>query len=301
MRRGSTRTYICPPDHKHGATETCYVHGCGCDDCRVQHTNRSRQRRKMIAYGRHQDIRVDKTEAAAHARALRNLGWTIDGIAQQAGVNSSAVDELLGERYRRTHRNTATAVLNLPLEAPPKTAWNRVPSLGSRRRVQALMFMGWSAALIEQRAGLGDRFVMKAVTQPFIEGATRDRIARVYDSLWNQTPPLDTPFQRGSYTRTVKLARERGWVGPLHWDDIDDPDDVPTNNVTRVNQFSKDRFDEAVVDAAVYGDKPRMTPPERREAVRILIERGYSNSEAAEVLGCTVRTVDRLRPRKEAA
>lgn len=34
---------ICPPDHKHAATMTCYSkHGCRCDDCRTHNANARR-------------------------------------------------------------------------------------------------------------------------------------------------------------------------------------------------------------------------------------------------------------------
>ena len=48
------RTKLCPPDHKHGITPTCYrVHKCGCAECRAANTTRCYERKKLIAYGRY--------------------------------------------------------------------------------------------------------------------------------------------------------------------------------------------------------------------------------------------------------
>lgn len=289
-RSGSTRTFRCPSSHKHGLTGTCYSHGCGCDDCREGHTERSRARRKRIAYGRHQNWRVDKTVARDRVVALRDLGWTITGIADAGGVAVSAVQELVATRYKRTHRDTADAILTIPLEPPAKAMWNRVPSLGARRRVEALMFMGWSAALIEQHTGMGDRYLMNAVTKPLIEDTTHQRIVEVFDRLWNQSPPLTDKFSRGSYTRTRKLARERGWVGPLHWSDIDTDPNPPT-----VEPDDSPYIDDVKVARALAGEHHKLTHAEKREAVTIGHGRRWSDVLISHRTGMVPETVFRIR------
>ncbi|MGW6535395.1 helix-turn-helix domain-containing protein [Streptomyces sp. NPDC055051] len=58
--------------------------------------------------------------------------------------------------------------------------------------------------------------------------------------------------------------------------------------------------DEIAVERAVSGDPPaRLTPRERAAAVRQLNRRGYSASQIAERVGCTPRTVYRIRSRVE--
>ncbi|MFC8272336.1 helix-turn-helix domain-containing protein [Streptomyces sp. NPDC057271] len=56
--------------------------------------------------------------------------------------------------------------------------------------------------------------------------------------------------------------------------------------------------DESAVERAVRGDKPpRLTPRERLAAVSRLDRRGLSARQVAEHIGCTQRTVHRIRGR----
>ncbi|MDF2708152.1 MAG: hypothetical protein K0R62_3804 [Nonomuraea muscovyensis] len=59
--------------------------------------------------------------------------------------------------------------------------------------------------------------------------------------------------------------------------------------------------DEIAVDRAVMGDTPtRLTPRERTAAVQRLDRRGLSARQIAEHVGCTKRTVHRIRNRATA-
>lgn len=56
--------------------------------------------------------------------------------------------------------------------------------------------------------------------------------------------------------------------------------------------------DEAAIERAVYGDTPvRLSPRERRQAIVRLGRRGFSAAEIADRLGCSTRTVFRVRRR----
>ncbi|MEU3426624.1 helix-turn-helix domain-containing protein [Streptomyces gardneri] len=59
--------------------------------------------------------------------------------------------------------------------------------------------------------------------------------------------------------------------------------------------------DEIAVDRAVMGEPPaRLTPRERQAAVQRLDRRGLTARQIAECIGCTPRTVHRIRNRAAA-
>jgi hypothetical protein len=117
----------------------------------------------------------------------------------------------------------------------------------------------------------------------------------VYDQLWDKEPPRGTRYERSNATAASRWAKSNGWVPPLAWDDdtIDNPDAIPQVDVP----VELDRLDWAVVDAAVLGDRPAMSPVERAEAITRLNARNWSAPRIAEWVGCNPKTVDRVRAR----
>lgn len=99
---------------------------------------------------------------------------------------------------------------------------------GTRRRIQALVALGWTYRAIGERAGVGLSAVHKAVNRyATIRREVADRYAAVFEELSMTLPPTDTRQQKrdASYARTI--ARKHGWPPPLAWDDIDNPDERP--------------------------------------------------------------------------
>lgn len=94
-----------------------------------------------------------------------------------------------------------------------------IDATGTHRRIQALYWMGWTGKQIADRAGLNDgqqvSFLLKRTR---VNGRTADKIRRAFEAL---------ATTRGPSVRTRARAVKAGWVGPMHWDDIDDPDATP--------------------------------------------------------------------------
>lgn len=95
-----------------------------------------------------------------------------------------------------------------------------VPSLGARRRLQALQALGWSRTRIAEAAGWNTtgslNYLMRHDT---ITRGTHERMVRVYDVLSMKLPPDNEPSRRAR-----SWANRRGYPPPLAWDDdIDDP------------------------------------------------------------------------------
>jgi hypothetical protein len=93
---------------------------------------------------------------------------------------------------------------------------------GTRRRIQALMRMGWTAAHIAEVAvphlSSAGRWVYAVMYEPAVTPATYEAISRAYDAL---------SHRRGPSQNSANRAMRKGWPPPLAWDDIDDPECKP--------------------------------------------------------------------------
>jgi hypothetical protein len=101
-----------------------------------------------------------------------------------------------------------------------------VPVLGTRRRIQALGALGYSYNQIGRAVGVDRSLIMRWATasdRVLVHSATANKIAAAYEQLSMTLP--DNSNNRRDYFRL--MARRKGWVPPLAWDDIDDPNETP--------------------------------------------------------------------------
>lgn len=158
----------------------------------------------------------DATEVRAHLERLRELGWTWGQIGDAAGISWAIPFHLItGRQHRRVLPETRDALLAVPLM--PAASRRGVDSTGSRRRVQALAWMGWPCAEVARRIG-SSRPSLATLILPSrrISFAMAAKVAAVYDELSGT---------RGPSNISAAKARELGFAPPAAWDDetIDDP------------------------------------------------------------------------------
>lgn len=162
----------------------------------------------------------DASDVRAHLSRLRQLGWTWTQIGDAASVSSSIPYHLLtGRRYRRVLPETRDALLAIP--AVPALSMRGVDSAGTRRRVQALAWMGWPCAEVARRAGTTGRSLATLILPTRrVSYALAAKVAAVYDELSGV---------RGPSNIAAAKARGMGFAPPAAWDEdtIDDPDSVP--------------------------------------------------------------------------
>lgn len=175
-----------------------------------------------------------------------------------------------------------------------------VDATGTRRRLRALVAMGWSLNAIADREGCSWSRIRNWRDAELVQVSTVQSVRRVYDDMSMRVPQPRTKSERAAVTYAKRYAARNGWVPPLAWDDetIDDPDAVPdVEGVAQVvvSEVFADRFDPAVVDAAVRGQKPDLSPLERRQVITVLNGQRWSARRIAEHIGCATRTVDRIR------
>lgn len=272
-----TERLTCPPDHKH--QKTCYLeHGCRCNNCREYVRIQREYYRKQKAYGRPTTDLVDAAPVRKHVNQLRAAGMGQDRIAALSGVNRSIIRHLLygtGEEppARRIRSWNADALLKV--QPHPDDLLLRDPR-GTQRRLQALAVNGWSFARISRMLGITDAGVRAYLDSFAVTQETHEKIAELFDQLWNTTPPMESKGDRISAAQTKTWARRNNWVPALAWDDIDD-DEKPHSN-GRVNWQAR-------------------SVEERAARVAELHFLRWSDHRIAVELGIADRTVIRIRQR----
>lgn len=165
-----------------------------------------------------------------------------------------------------------------------------VSALGTVRRVQALVALGWSVRQVSAHGDVGYAVIAKLLQRGSLRThpATAVEVARIFDDLWDQRPAPTTGDERVSVARALNHARRLGFAPPMAWDDID-RDEAPSLSGEDVG------IDEIAVELATQGIEVSLTPEERREAVQILHARRMNDYEIAARVHCSDRTVLRIR------
>lgn len=200
---------------------------------------RTRSYRRRRAAG--QTATVDAAVVRAHIEALREQGVTLRRIAAVSGVTRPTLYALmvgqpskgLPPTRRVTHgvarRVLAVTVRDAALPVPDLDTLSdlaRVNAVGPRRRVHALVALGWSLQQCADRLGIARRQLQDVLlVGDQVSARTARAIRDLYDALCWEAPPADTRWQRSAVTRSKAMARAKGWPPPLAWDDdtIDDP------------------------------------------------------------------------------
>jgi DNA-binding XRE family transcriptional regulator len=287
-----TVPFSCPPDHAHKATSACYkTHKCRCQPCRDGVAKRERTRRASFANGvRRRE--VDPAAATAHIATLLEARMTQRDIAARAGLSELTVRNITKGKVPWIFATTERALLAVK-PARSIDAGQRVDGTGTRRRMQALMALGYSTTELSARLHKPRPFASRVMRQEFVVEPTRIAVAALYDEL-SMTKLPDT----WEVQRIRNIAAKNGYAPPLAWDDdvIDDPSAEPAEWKRGATERGfLTRNDEAVILAALDGDKPEMSPVERREVITKLNARRWSAGRIGAYIDCSVKTVDRVR------
>lgn len=144
-----------------------------------------------------------------------------------------------------------------------------VPRVGTQRRLQALMAIGYSHADFGRILGRSRNYTYELMApDKLVTERTAGLIADLYDRLC-MTPPTG-----GYASRTRKWAARQGFAPPLAWDDIDhDPAPAPAED-----RYDEQSYDEAMVLRVLNGgERPRrMTNAEAAEVVRRMVAQGLT-------------------------
>jgi hypothetical protein len=290
----------------HG-TRVAYVKDrCRCTDCTTANTAAGRAVHRAQTFGRWRPF-VDAAPVRAHIRALRAAGIGVEQIARLAGISTSHVRELAATGrdgnpgIRRVRPETAQQVSRIRIDQANRAPRSHVVATGTRRRLQALIAVGWPHDELAARLGRSSAGLRRSMLRDSVTAQTAQDVSALYELLWNVRPPQSTDDQRAAANAARTFAAERGWVPSLAWDDVDtDPD--PRHHTERTE--SNGDLDEIAIERALAGDGVRLehlTPAEQDEVIRRLTERGKSIRDIAQQLATTKRTVSRRRAAINAA
>lgn len=204
---------------RHGTTTAYLVHGCRCETCKTAQSRH--QKRYRLDRERGIARLVDAEPLRQHVAMLKEAGLSQWDIAIAAGWKSR---NALADALTRKMVTPRTMQRVLAVNAPPASRRNGyVDATASRRRLQALAVMGWPTREIAARLGNLDpqtyQYIANGRTRT-IRRRTEQAIAELYDELW-ATP--------GPSRKSASIAKGKGWVPPLAWDDdsIADPSARP--------------------------------------------------------------------------
>lgn len=270
-------------------------HGkCGCEPCMEAGRRYARHRHRQQAYGAWKPF-VDATATRAHIELLRRagLGWT--RIAALAGVPASTVERILfgrpgaGEPPTRRIR-PATEAKFLALAPSPAFFPDRglVDGTGTRRRLQALCAMGWTARVIGPRMGVNPSYLTELLRCDKVQRVTAERVRDLFEDLSNRSPG-DHGISPAQELRARRAAAKNGWLLPSVWDgDIDDPSCDPT--------VLGDSLDPVLIDRLVRGVPATVDRQHRKAVAQVLLqEHQFTSGAVASSLGVSERTVERWK------
>lgn len=224
---------------RHG-TYVAYVQGgCRCDACRAAKCEyeRRRTRRRIFEATTPGAVTayVDGDLVRDHVRSLMAQGMGWKRVAQAAGLSCSTVYPILYGKYLdspghpehrpprvKVSRRVADALLAVELDLADGAL---VDGNGTRLRLRALVSLGWSRSRLAEMLNIAP-----ANATPLFEGrrvtrATRDRVAALYEQLWDTPPATTRRGEERGITMAQREAARRRWPMPMDLDDdrIDDP------------------------------------------------------------------------------
>jgi lambda repressor-like predicted transcriptional regulator len=170
----------------------------------------------------------DAGPAADHVQRLLAAGWSLRSIADAAGCAPQVVCRL---KHRQQPRIT-NAVAQRLFAVTDGTILTRgnddgfVRNLGARRRIEALLALGWRHTEITAAMAAADPSVrttsqlVKHQIGNWIGRRTHDAVCAAYDQL---------ALRPGPSTVTRNRSLKAGYAPPLAWDDedLDNPDAQP--------------------------------------------------------------------------
>lgn len=198
---------------------------------------------------------------------------TRDKIAELAGVSRmSAIKRAFDPDRKYILASTAARILAVPVPAyatPSKELCKWIPAVGTTRRLQGLVALGWQQKELFERLGVTQQTLTSAVT------GRSDRVRTVFaqnvDELYRELQLQPAPHSYGATRARLRAAR-RGWVAPIAWDEnIDDPAATPDVGAEPV-------FADTLADARSLG---------------------YDDARLASVLGIRVNTLQQKIRRLE--
>lgn len=227
---------------------------------------------------------TDTTAVTSHLQQLRDLGWSLRAIAGAADSSASVVSRLVSSDQDRILTSTAARFLAIDPTQPPsrpskQTTEPFVPAEGARRRIRALLWMGWGYPQMTAHSGIANPAAILHQKGRWITRTTHDKVAAMYDAL---------AMRQGPSAKAQTWARKQGYAPPLAWDDIDN-DPAPLDS-----DADPGEIDAVAIQRRMAGDKSvPLTDVEREHLVALWAATGRSWADFEKTTGVNPYRHDR--------
>lgn len=276
--------------HEHGTRLAYITDRCRCRPCRDANAGHQSRIDRLKAYGQWDPL-TDAEPVREHVRWLMSQGMGWQRIARTSGVSTGAMTKILyGKRLpdgtrraptQRVRHETAALILAVQPDLDLLGRKACIDGTGTRRRLQALIAAGWSQEKLARMLGMtGSNFGRVVRSDDHVHAATARAVRDLYERLWDTPPPLGRKGDRIAASRAMNLARRRGYLPALAWDDdsIDDPGawGNEADEDTGVDPIAVERFIAGDIDWRA------LTVDERLEAAVRMDRSGWSRQQIAD-------------------
>lgn len=174
------------------------------------------QKRHRLRKLRGETAYIDATPARNHLATLLGAGWSIRSIAGVSGVPASTLSRFNNGTQTNARPTTIAAIVAINPDALADRTNNTaaepfVSRVGTTRRIQALLYMGWGHRQMRDHSGLNTANLAHQQGR-WVTRTTHDAVAAMY---------RDLSATRGPSTKAALYANRLGYAGPADWDDID--------------------------------------------------------------------------------
>lgn len=167
--------------------------------------------------------RVSTDPVRQHVQLLRWRGWSWQQIASAGGSSSMMLHRIMGGGQPLMRHDKVTRLL--AVEALWQHSLVAVPMVGTRRRLAALAWQGWSCRRVSAELGICEWTIPNTNRSGLVQARTAARIAGFYDVHAYTTGP-DPAY--------AKRARNRRCLPAWVWDEdgsIEHPATKPAGKV----------------------------------------------------------------------
>jgi transposase len=245
----STATEVRTPPHHD--TLTCYTdYQCRLPECVARVRAYEKRRRHSKAAGTWQPL-VDATPVREHLLELHAAGVTVYRVATLTGLSDNVIRGFTqttraGQRINGRRHRTTPAIANKILAIDVQTAAPaKVNAIGSLRRLQALVALGWPLQEVARRTGISDQTMYNIARQPLILATTAAKVTAAYEQLKNTRASRSTTISAQQRNTARNRAASHRWPPPKYWDEvgaIDDPDFQPQYGISRLEVVAQDAW-----------------------------------------------------------
>lgn len=214
----------------HGDYGYARTHKCLCDPCVL--ATRRYHKLQTLRKSRGISDRHDAAPIRARLQPFLDAGISCDQIARatKGEVNHTQVHRLMygnlrGDEVKFLYGRAARALSRVRFE-DARDAEGFVSSVGLRRRLQALQYMGHTMQSIADELGIKEEGLWAYLTRDMVKRSTVKRV----DDLYRRLSLVPGPNERVKWS-----SYRRDYAPPMAWDegDIDNPNAEPDLSVIR--------------------------------------------------------------------